>query len=99
MHARVPWQSPPPERVPLVPKSLFVIIRLFAVIVSELQINLFIKTTLTLFQTMLLQLKSAEFRYADTTIFEDVNLDVNEKYASRLQTVSKHNQGWRDVAN
>lgn len=27
---------------------------------------------------MLLQLKSAEFRYADTTIFEDVNLDVNE---------------------
>lgn len=27
---------------------------------------------------MLLQLKSAEFRYADTTIFHDVDLDVNE---------------------
>lgn len=27
---------------------------------------------------MLLQISSAEFRYADTTIFSDVNLDVNE---------------------
>ena len=29
-------------------------------------------------KTMLLQISSAEFRYADTTIFSDVNLDVNE---------------------
>ena len=27
---------------------------------------------------MLLQIKSAEFRYGDVTIFKNVNLDVNE---------------------